>query len=56
MEDIKQKRVEYIQEMIFKYTTTEPKLNSAELAYAFLFHLDSEEFLKAIKKEAKSKW
>jgi len=56
MEDIKTKRIEFIQEMIYKYTTTEPKLSPAELAFALLFHCDSKEFLKAIQKEAKSKF
>lgn len=55
-EDVKQKRVEYVQEMIFKYTQTEPKLTPEELAFAFLYHLDAEEFLKAIKKETKNKF
>ena len=52
----KAKRIEYIQEMLFEYITTEPKLTPEELAFAFLFHLDSEEFLRAIKKESKNKF
>ena len=56
LEEKKEKRIEFIQEMIFKYTTTEPVLTPEELAFAFLFHCDSEKFLKAIKKEAKSKY
>jgi len=51
----KAKRIEFIQEMVYKYTETEPKLSPAELAFAFLFHCDSELFLKAIKKESKAK-
>ena len=46
----KQKRIDYIQEMIFKYTMTEPKLNEEEIIFAVCFHLCHEEGLKAISK------
>lgn len=55
-EELKQKKIEFIQEVIYRAAFKEPKLTADELAFAFLYHLDSEEFLKAIKKEAKSKW
>lgn len=55
-EEIKQKRIEFVQEVIFKYTQTEPILTPEELAFAYLFHLDSARFLIAIKKESESKW
>jgi hypothetical protein len=55
-EELKQKRLDYIMEVIFKYTTTEPKLTEREIAMAILFHLESDELIKALKKEAKSKW
>lgn len=55
-EEQKDKRIEYIQEMIYKYTKTEPVITMEELAYAVMFNLDSDEFLKAVKKEYKSKW
>ena len=52
----KDKRIEFIQTMIYKYTTEEPVLTPEELAFAFLFHCDSTKFLKAIEKEAKSRF
>ena len=55
-QDQKQKRIDYLKEVIFKYITTEPQLTEEEIAFAILFHLDSERFLKALKKEAKSKF
>jgi hypothetical protein len=55
-EEKKQKRVEYIQDILFKYTTEDPILTPEELAFAFLFHLDLERFLKAIKRESKKKF
>ena len=54
-ENNKDKRIGYIQKVIFKYTTVEPILTEEEIAFAILFHLDSEKFLKAIKKESKAK-
>lgn len=60
LEETKQKRVEYIMEMIFKYTTEEPILTPEEVLFATCFHLAHEEgvenILKKLKKELKSKW
>ena len=59
-EDQKQKRIEYIQEIIFKYTTTEPILTPEEVIFSLLFHCPQDEdinkILKKVKKEWKSKW
>lgn len=58
-EEIKQKRVDYIQDVIFKYTTEEPKLNTEEVIFATLFHLntdDIETIIKKLRKEVKSKF
>lgn len=59
-EEKKTKRIEFIQEMIFKYTTIEPILTPEEIAFAVIFHTDSDEIqkklTKALLKEAKSKW
>lgn len=50
------KKIEQLQDLVFDCVMKDPKLSAEELAFAFLFHCDSEEFLKAVKKEAKSKF
>lgn len=54
-EQIKLERGAYLQKVIEKYTTTEPKLSYEEIAFLILEFQDAEKFIKAFKKEAKSK-
>ena len=55
-EETRQKRIEYIEKVIYRYTTTEPKLSLEEIAFSVLFHLDGEQFLKEVKKEVKREY
>lgn len=59
-QELKQKRIEYIQEVIFKFTETEPKLTPEEIIFSLLFHCPQDEdinkILRKVKKEWNSKW
>jgi hypothetical protein len=57
-QEIKNKKVEVIQEVIFRAYFKEPKLSMEELSFAICFHLGEEltPFLKAYIKETKNKF
>jgi hypothetical protein len=56
IESTKIKRGEYLQSVIRKYRTTEPILSYDEIAFLIMEFEDADKFIKAFKKEAKSKY
>lgn len=55
-QDQKNKRMDYLQAVLYKYAETEPKLTMEEFAYAICEQFNSEqlvEFIKKFKKELK---